>query len=79
VLLAKHNGVSVGIEWKETKPFHVCPYKNIVVHEIIPVDYENRVRLCNWFFSDVHDGLIDPKLIFFTDEANFYLSGYVTS
>jgi hypothetical protein len=27
----------------------------------------------------VHDGLLDPKLRFFTDEANFNLSGYVNS
>jgi hypothetical protein len=29
--------------------------------------------------SVVHDGLLDPKLTFFTDEANFNLSGYVNS
>jgi hypothetical protein len=27
----------------------------------------------------LHDGLLDPKLTFFTDEANFKLSGYVNS
>jgi hypothetical protein len=27
----------------------------------------------------VHDGLLDPKFTFFTDEANFNLSGYVNS
>jgi hypothetical protein len=27
----------------------------------------------------VHDRLIDPKQTFFTDEANFNLSGYVNS
>jgi hypothetical protein len=27
----------------------------------------------------VYDGLLDPKLTFFTDEANFNLSGYVNS
>jgi hypothetical protein len=43
------------------------------------VDYEKRVRFCNWFISHVHDGLIDPTLTFYTDEANFNLSGYVNS
>jgi hypothetical protein len=37
------------------------------------------VRFCNWFINNVHDGLLDPKLTFFTDEANFNLSGYVHS
>jgi hypothetical protein len=27
----------------------------------------------------MHDGLLDSKLTFFTDEANFNLSGYVNS
>jgi hypothetical protein len=50
-----------------------------VVPEIEPVDYEKRVRFCNWFISHVHDGLLDPKLTFSTDEANFDLSGYVNA
>jgi hypothetical protein len=39
-----------------------------VVPKIKPVDYEKRVRFCNWFINHVHDGLLDPKLTFFTDE-----------
>jgi hypothetical protein len=27
--------------------------------------------------KNVHDGLIDPQLLFITDEAYFHLSGYV--
>jgi hypothetical protein len=27
----------------------------------------------------VHDGLLEPKLTFLTDEANFNLSGYINS
>jgi hypothetical protein len=49
------------------------------VPEIKHVDYEKRARFCNWFINHVHDGLLDPKLTFFTDEANFNLSGYVNS
>jgi hypothetical protein len=58
---------------------HIRPYKIIVVPEIISVDYEKRVRFCNWFINHVLDELIDPKLTFFTDEDNFNLSGYVNS
>jgi hypothetical protein len=43
------------------------------------VDYEEGVRFCNWFINHLHDRLIDTKLTFFTDEANFNLSGYVNS
>jgi hypothetical protein len=50
-----------------------------VVREIKPVDYENRVRFCNQFMNHVHDRLLDPKVIFFTDEVNFNLLGYVNS
>jgi hypothetical protein len=49
------------------------------VPEIKPVDYETRVRFCNRFINHVHDRLLDPKLTFFTDEANFNLSGYVNT
>jgi hypothetical protein len=62
-----------------TKLLHIPPYKITVVPEIKPVDYEKRVRFCNWFINRVHDGLIVPKLTFFTDEVNFNLSGYVNS
>jgi hypothetical protein len=58
---------------------HICPHKITVVPEIKPVNYEKRVRFCNWFISHVNDGLTDPKLTFFTDEADFNLSEYVNS
>ncbi|PNF15704.1 hypothetical protein B7P43_G12455 [Cryptotermes secundus] len=77
--LAQQSGVSLGSAWTATKLLHIRPYKFTVVHEIKPVDYEKRVRFCNWFINHVHDGLLDPKLTFFTDEANFNLSGYVNS
>jgi hypothetical protein len=75
-LRARQSGVSVGSAWTATKLLHIRPYKITVVPEIKLVDYE-RVRFCNWFIYHVHDGLFDPKLTFFTDEANFNLSGYV--
>jgi hypothetical protein len=53
--LARQSGVYVGTAWTAIKH----------------VDYKERVRFCNWFINHVHDGLLDPKLIFF--------SGYVNS
>jgi hypothetical protein len=63
------------VRGQQLKLLHIHPYKINIVPEIKPVDYEERVRFCNWFINHVHD----PKLTFFTDEANFNLSGYVNS
>jgi hypothetical protein len=77
--LAQQSGVSVGNAWTVTNLLHICPYKITVVPEIKPVNYKKRERFCNWFINHVHHGLIDPKLTFFTDGANFNLSGYINS
>jgi hypothetical protein len=37
------------------------------------------MHFCNWFLQAVHDGVLDPKLTFFTDEAWFHLSGYINA
>jgi hypothetical protein len=58
---------------------HSRPYKITVVSEIKSADYEKRVMFSNWFINHVHERLIDPKMTFFTDEAEFNLSGYVNS
>jgi hypothetical protein len=65
--LALQSDVSVGSAWIATKPLHIRPYKITFVPEIKAMDYEKRVRFCNWYSNDVHVGLLDPKLTFFTD------------
>ena len=65
--------------WKATKLLKFHPYKLNVVQQIKPVDYDKRVRFCNWFNTQVHDGILGPQLTFFTNEAWFSLSGYVNS
>jgi hypothetical protein len=73
--LALQSFVSVDSAWTATKLLHIRPYKITVVPEIEPVNYEKKERFCNWFISQqVHDGLLNNKLLFFTDEANFNLS-----
>jgi hypothetical protein len=42
-------------------------------------DYGRRTHFCKWFLQAVHDGVLDPKLTFFSDEAWFHLSGYITA
>jgi hypothetical protein len=59
-----------------TELLHICPYKITIVPRIKPVDYGIRVRFYKWFINHVHEGHLDPKLAFFTDEANVNLSGY---
>jgi hypothetical protein len=38
-----------------------------------------RINFCNWFHRSVHDGEVDPQLVFFSDEAWFSLCGEVIS
>jgi hypothetical protein len=77
--LTQEIGVSVGSVCTVTKLLHIFPYEISVVPVIKPVNYEKEARFRNWFISHVHDGLLHPKLAFFTDEANFNLSGCVNS
>jgi hypothetical protein len=42
-------------------------------------DYGRRTHFCNWFVQAVHDSVLDPELTFFTDEAWFHLSGYISA
>jgi hypothetical protein len=74
--LAQQSGVSVGSAWTATQLLHIRPYNSTVVPGIKPVNYEKE--RC-FVISHVHDGLIDPKLTFLTDGANFNLSVYVNS
>jgi hypothetical protein len=53
--LAQQSAVSVGSVWTATKLLHIHPYKITIVPEIKPVDYEKRVRFCNWFINHMND------------------------
>jgi hypothetical protein len=54
--LGQQSGVSVGSTWTATKLLHIRPYKTTVVPVNKLMDYEKRVRFCNWFINHVHDG-----------------------
>jgi hypothetical protein len=77
--LSQQIGVSVGSASRATKLIKFRLYRVRVVHELKPVDTPQRIRFCNWMLKNVHDGLIDPQLLFITDEAYFHLSSYVNS
>lgn len=72
-------GLSVGTCHKAvTKNLHMFPYKVSVVQRLLPLDFEKRMRFCQWFNENLNnDDILD--LTFFSDEAWFHLSGYVNS
>jgi hypothetical protein len=51
------------------------PYKISVVQSLIPPDYLQRVRFCNWFNEIMNNDILDNT--FFSDEGWFHLDGYV--
>jgi hypothetical protein len=77
--LAQQAQVSKTTAWRATKNLHLLPYKIAQVQVIEEGDYGRRTHFCNWFLQAVHDGVLDPKLTFFTDEAWFHLSGYINA
>jgi hypothetical protein len=66
--------VSPGSVWPATKLLHIRLDKITIAPEIKIMDYEKRLRFCNWFINHVHDEILDPKLTFFTDEGDFNFS-----
>jgi hypothetical protein len=77
--LAQQMQVSKTTAWRATKNLHIHPYKITQVQVIEEGDYGRRTHFCNWFLQAVHDGVLDPKLTFFTDEAWFHLSSYISA
>jgi hypothetical protein len=53
--LALQNDVSVGNAWTASELSHIHQYKITALPVIKPMNYEKRVRVCNWFVSHVHD------------------------
>jgi hypothetical protein len=77
--LAQQAQVSKTTAWRATKNLHLRPYKITQVQVIEEGDYGRRTHFCNWILQAVHDGVLDPKLAFFTDEAWFHLSGDINA
>jgi hypothetical protein len=75
--LSQETGVSIVSACKASKVIKFRPHRVRVVHELKPADAPQTIRFCNWMLKNVYDGLVDPQLLFITDEAYFHLSGYV--
>jgi hypothetical protein len=77
--LAQQAQVSKTTAWRATKNLHLRKYKITQVQVTEECNNRRRMHFCNWFLQAVHDGVLDPKLTFFTDEAWFHLSGYINA
>jgi hypothetical protein len=77
--LAQQAQLSKTTAWRATKNLHVRPCKITQVQVIEEGDYGRRTHFRNWFLQAVHDGILDPKLTCFTDEAWFHLSWYINA
>lgn len=51
----------------------------LTVDGLLPPDCEERIRYCRWFHESVFNGLLDPELMLYFEEAWFTLNVYVNS
>jgi hypothetical protein len=49
------------------------------VHELKQPDFAARIGFCNWLLQNVHDGTVDPQLLFMPNKAWFHVSGHVNT
>jgi hypothetical protein len=77
--LAGETGVSNSSARSSTQLLKLRPYKTRVIHALQPRDLARRVNFCSWFLQSVVGGEIDSQLTFFSDEAWFYLQGYINT
>jgi hypothetical protein len=55
------------------------PCKTTVVHGLLTPDCEARIQYCRRFQESAINGLTDPELKFYSEEAWFNLNSYVNS
>lgn len=55
---------------------HNHPYHLKCLHELRPLDYEARVNFANWFLNNCEGSSLWERTLW-TDEAHFYLDGFV--
>jgi hypothetical protein len=78
--LAEETSISILSAAKVMNLLKPWLYRVIVVHSLLPRDSARRIDFCNWFLQSVPGGEVDPHLtFFFSDEAQFYLHGYIFS
>jgi hypothetical protein len=55
------------------------PYKTMIFHALKEHDLVARIIFCYWFLWSIHDGEVDPQLVFFSNDAWFSLCREVNS
>ncbi len=61
------------------KDLNCYPYRLQVCQELLETDFPRRMQFCQWFTDNLAENEEAFSRTFFTDEAYFYLSGYVNS
>jgi hypothetical protein len=62
-----------------TQLLKLRPNKTTAIHALQPRDSASRVHFCSWFLRLVVEVEIDPQLALFSDEAWFYMQGYINT
>jgi hypothetical protein len=78
--LTQETGVLPGSAFTGEKKIIIIkfrPCKITVVHELNQSDYAARIPFCNWLLQHVRDEIVDPQLLFMSDEAWFRVIGHV--
>jgi len=76
--LSQQVGVSVASAWRiARKDLGIFPYKIQIGQPLTEQSCEKRYEFCTQVDAMIDDNEIDPANIIFTDEAHFWLNGYV--
>jgi hypothetical protein len=62
--LSAQCGVSFGSAHIATRLLKLQPYKTTVVQRLTNPDSGAKIRFCNWLLGSVHDGTVNPELLF---------------
>ena len=77
--VAQQVGISKTSVHRATKILKLKPYRVSIVQQLQPRDDQARINFCNWILQHIVDGIVNPHLLIFSDEAWFHLSGHVSS
>jgi hypothetical protein len=77
--LAQESGVPKSIARRALQLLMLRPCNTTVTHALQPRDPACTVHFCSWFLYPVVEGEIYPQLILFSEEAWFYLQGYINT
>jgi hypothetical protein len=78
--LSAQTGILLGLAHTAVrKMLKFYPYRMQVFHKLTPGDNAKRVDYCRWFKNLIRGNTGVLHQVFFTDEAWFHLSGYVSS